>query len=137
MGNIIDLDDLVPEDIRVTLKGRTYTLPGDMPMATYLRVSAIAQKQDGGATQQELLDSTVDALVELFFWNEGDRAEQADKDRLAKQFRGMGVRTIMSIIGKAYPPDDDDADVEVDADAVAADPTPPASGTTTKTSSTE
>lgn len=135
MSNIIDLDALVPDDKRVTLKGRTYTLPGDMPMATYLRVSAIAQMQDGGATQEDLLGSTVDALVELFFWTDRN-ADEADKERLAVQFRGMGVRTVMAIISKVYPSDEDDG-ADVDADQVAADPTPPASGTTTTTSPSE
>jgi hypothetical protein len=134
MGNIIDLDDLVPEDKKVTFKGRTYVLPGDMPMATYLRISKIAQMQDANATQEELLDSTVDALVELFMWNDRD-ASADERRRLAETFKGMGVRTIMSLIGKVYPPED--GDDEVDADAVTADPTPPASGTTTTSSPSE
>lgn len=134
MSHIIDLDDIVPEDKKVTFKGRTYVLPGDMPMTTYLRVSAISQMQDTGATQEELLDSTVNALTELFFWNDKTNAE--GRAQLDEIFRGMGVRTIMAVISKVYPTDDDAAP-DVDADAVAADPTPPASGTTMTSSSSE
>ena len=44
MAEIIDLDELVPDDIEYTWKGQTYVLPGDIDVATTFRLAKLLRK---------------------------------------------------------------------------------------------
>lgn len=130
---ITDLDVLVPPDRKVMLGGRVYTLPGDMPLETYLKVNLMAQQQEEGVTEEVLVNHMVDALVDLFvrLMPEGDTRTEAE-GTLRKRFLSMGLRTVTTLLNKIYEEEEVDGD-PVEADNV--DPSPP-SGTTPSTAST-
>jgi hypothetical protein len=109
-NDIIDLDILVPADKKASLGGKTYTVPGDMPMETYLKVAKVSAAEDSGADEGELLGEMVEALVELFAYKLPDDTTDAGKsarDEVRGVLRKLGIRTITQILGKLYGDDDD------------------------------
>lgn len=128
---IVDLDILVPADKRVAFRGQTFTVPGDLPLVTYLKVNKIAGDQEGGATEAQLLEGMVEALVEVFAWK---LPEDDDKrEWLRTEIGKLGVDTITQMLGKIYPAmESEDEEPVIDADA-AGPQTPPDGETTTTT----
>lgn len=132
--SITDLDTLVPADKKVLLKGRTYVLPGDMPLEIYLRVNRASQMQDAGADAEELLRDMVAALVDLFCWTL-PKDDGESREHIKGVLMGLGLRTVTQLLGRIYPVDEE-GDGAVDADAEV--PTPTATnGTTTPTADSQ
>lgn len=130
--NIVDLDALVPADKRIAFQGKTYTVPGDLPLVTYLKLNRMAAEQEGeDVTEATLMDSMIEALVQLFAWKLSD--DDPQRAELDTAFRGLGIDTITNMIGKIYPTEEP-ADAEDPVDADAADPQTEPDGETTTTS---
>ena len=132
MGDITDLDVLVPPRKKVMLAGHTYVLPGDMPLETYLKVNGLSDRQADGAKVSELVTDTVDTLIDLFTREPQDPAPNVEE--LRRVLLSLSFDTVMQILGKVYPTDDDD---EADEPVVAEEAGPPTSsdGETTTTTS--
>jgi len=70
----VDLSDVVPPDIQVEIRGREFVLPGDPPMAIYLRLldmqdridAATESDEDATGVEREILESTSQAIYDLF-----------------------------------------------------------------------
>lgn len=58
-AKLIDLDAVVPDDLRVKLNGKTYKLPGDAPTELLLRLSLQAEKFN------EAKDKAPEELLEM------------------------------------------------------------------------
>ena len=87
-GEFIDLDALLPEDIRVRLGGTDYKLPGDPPVELLLRLQLLAQKideakDDSPENMLSLRKELAEELEELFAirndLGEDDRIELTDR----------------------------------------------------------
>jgi len=129
MTTIKDLDVLVPENKKVTLRGRVYDLPGDLPMETYLVINAAAGAQEEGASEADLMGRLVAALVDLFCWNVPESEKDKRRKEVDEDLRGLGVRTITSLLGEIYG---DEEPEEADDDEVDP-PEPSAAGTPSTT----
>lgn len=130
-GEIVDLDILVPADKRVSFRNQTFTVPGDLPLVTYLKVNKIAGDQESGATEAQLLEGMVEALVEVFAWKLPE--DDPKREWLREEIGKLGVDTITQMLGKIYPAMESDDEEEV-VDADAAGPPMPSDGETTTTS---
>lgn len=104
-ARIIDLDALAPPDITVRLAGETYSFPGDCPLPVFLRVQGLQQRVDDGAAEDELVDEITGAMLDLF------RVRQPAMEHLPD---GIGVTTLMGLVGTLYGEPDPDAEVEPD-----------------------
>jgi hypothetical protein len=63
VARIVDLDKALPPDIKVTIRGKTYWLPGDCPVPLFLRIqqaSAAFGKEEGA------IPDLYSAVVDLF-----------------------------------------------------------------------
>lgn len=130
-GTIVDLDALVPADKRIAFRGKTFTVPGDLPLVTYLKLNRMAGEQEDGVTESALLDNMIEALVQLFAWKLPE--DHPDRLWLDGEFRGLGLETVTNMIATIYP-----ADTEPEEDPVPVDdPDPPQApdGETTTTTS--
>lgn len=128
---IVDLDVLVPADKRVAFRGQTFTVPGDLPLVTYLKVNKIAGEQEDGATEVQLLEGMVEALVEVFAWKLPEDDEK--REWLRVEIGKLGVDTITQMLGKIYPSmggEEVDGEV-VDADTAGPQTLPDGETTTT------
>lgn len=123
--DIKDLDALVPSDKKVSLGGRLYTVPGDIPMEVFVRVNkaGLLEDEDEAAAIQEM----VGALVDLFSWNAiGKPSEDDTRASVEKTLRRLGVGTISKMLHAIYS----EPIEEVEPDAVP----PVGAGTTTPSS---
>ncbi len=138
-SNIIDLDILVPVDKVARLGGVAYTIPGDMPMVTYLKMNQLGVMQERDAPQEELVAALVDAITELFTWQLTDRGlhEEAKTvaDQLDAKLRRLSVTNVTQFLAHLYPPDEE-GPAEGDVEAPPVDPPAPASDGTTTTPTT-
>lgn len=128
MSDITDLDVLVPPARKVLLKGKTYTLPGDMPLETYLKVNLLGDRQSDGVQVSDLVTEMVSALVDLF--TREPQTPAPDVEELRRIFLGLGFETVTQFLGKIYPIDDAGDGV---VDAAAAGPQMQTAGPTTTT----
>jgi len=73
----IDIDDLVPADITVRVKGEEYTLPGDVSVPTYLTLTRLAgDVVDGDSEDPEAAVIELhDRLLDLFHVHQPDLQE--------------------------------------------------------------
>lgn len=126
MSTITDLDALVPSDKTVKFGGREYTVPGDMPLETYLRVQKVNQLQEANADQEVILNEMVSAVRDLLCWNIPDHITDVPAS-VDAQIRRLGLGTVVNLLGTIYTDDEDDAE---------ADALPPAQDSSTKTTST-
>lgn len=62
----VDLDALATPPKRVKLGGKTWKLPGDMPMDLFFKVQAYEQRLDAGEDQFAVLAEIKDELLALF-----------------------------------------------------------------------
>lgn len=69
MTKIIDLDAILPEDKKVKLGGKVYTLPPDLPAEVFLKMTSLAES---GASESEITAAMYDELLELFRYKEPD-----------------------------------------------------------------
>lgn len=118
MPRYIDLDDLVPADITVRVRGEEYLLPGDVPVPEYLALTNLAS-EIADQTSEDPEASVVglhDRLLALF------RVHQPDLQELP-----VGPRALLPLVFRYL-----DAPAEQE-EAEAAPPTP-AAGTPTKNS---
>lgn len=116
--NITDLDALVPTDKRVTLGGRVYLIPGDIPMEVFVRINkaGLMESEDEAAAIEEM----VGALVDLFSWMTiGKPNEDAVREEANTALRRLGVGTISKLLNAIYseptPPEGDDSNPPVEA----------------------
>lgn len=87
MAEIIDLDAALPPDKKVRIGGKTYLLPGDIPVELFLKV----QRAAGGDGSGDVVADLRDALLELF---------QA-RDRSMKSLP-LGMGQLMELIPRVY-----------------------------------
>lgn len=127
MSEVTDLDILVPDNKNVTLGGRSYTLPGDLPMEVFLRMNAAGDVQEDN--QIKALERLLDALGDLFAWLAPVDRKQAIKDEAIGVLKGRGVKFLMQLIQNVYTADEDDVAVEPEAS-----PTEETTGTPSTTS---
>lgn len=117
MPRYIDLDDLVPADITVRVRGEEYVLPGDVPVPEYLELSRLAGEiADGGTDDPErAVVDLHDHLLTLF------RVHQPDLEELP-----VGPRALLPLVFRYL-------DAPADEEAAPARP-PRRAGTKTKPS---
>lgn len=77
MARIIDLDDLAPDDLTVRKGQQDYLLPGDPPLAMWLRVADAgdAFMASEGEDQRVALDGLSGRMLELFQIRQPDMTE--------------------------------------------------------------
>ena len=92
---IINLDELLPEEKQVTIQGKTYRLPGDLPVELYLRINNAAKQKD--LTESETIELLYGELLELF------RYGDPKLTRLP-----LGVGQLVQVIPAIYGAQDDD-----------------------------
>lgn len=105
MTNILqDLDLLVAPDKQVKFGGREFTLPGDMPMETFLRINLAGEKENAA----EQLDELVSAISELFAFvhTDSDLTISEIKDHVSKTLRRRGVKYAFKLLGEIYKNDE-------------------------------
>lgn len=119
--NITDLDALVASPKKVSLGGRTYTVPGDIPMEVYVKVNKAEML--GNSDEAESIEVMVDALTDLFTAVSEDlpNYEQLRED-VNKVLRRSGVRVIFKMLNAIYSTPAEVVESEDDA------PTPPEAG---------
>lgn len=67
MAKITDLDELLSPDKKVKLAGKTYTLPGDLPVELYLRITNF---NDAETSEREAIEAMYDEVLGLFRYKE-------------------------------------------------------------------
>lgn len=90
----VDLDALASKPKRVKLGGKTWKLPGDMPMALFFRVQSFEQRIDSGEDQVDVLAEIKDELLALF---------QVHQPTL-KALPDMGVLDLAQALPRIYAP---------------------------------
>jgi hypothetical protein len=65
VSQIIDLDAILPRDKEVTLAGKAYRLPGDLPIELYLKIQR-ASKDLGDSGADSFLEEVYNEILELF-----------------------------------------------------------------------
>lgn len=88
MTKIIDLDAILPEDKKVKLGGKVYTLPPDLPAEVFLKMTSLAES---GASESEITAAMYDELLELF------RYKQPDLEKLP-----ISLSQIVNAVGLIY-----------------------------------
>lgn len=98
---ITDLDALVPSDKKVLLGGRTYVVPGDIPMEVFVKVNkaGLLEEEDEVAA----IEVMVEALTDLFTArSEGLANYAATREEVFGVLRARGVRTISRMLQAVY-----------------------------------
>ena len=93
-AEIRDLDVLLPQPIKVRLDGKVWTVPGDLPAPTYLRLRQLAAEgdvDDDEEAQLAVMAELYDMLLDLF------RVHQPDLVELP-----MGVAQLVRAVGVIY-----------------------------------
>lgn len=62
----VDLDALAPRPKRVKLAGKSWQLPGDMPMGLFMRIQSYEQRAEKGEDEASMLAELSDELLALF-----------------------------------------------------------------------
>jgi hypothetical protein len=88
----VDLDALAPRPIRARLGGKTYKLPGDMPLELFFRIQAFEQRVEKGENEMTLLSELRDEILALF---------QVHQPQM-KTLPDMGVTTLLQALGAIY-----------------------------------
>lgn len=102
-SDIIDLDEILPDDKRVKLQGTIYTLPPEIPVELFLRINKMS---DDGVAEDQQVGRLYEEILELF------RYKQPDLEKLP-----LGLGQLMGAISQIY------GNREADA------PRPPRAGT--------
>lgn len=130
MDAVTDLDAMLPSDKPIKLGGKTYLIPGDMPLVTFLRVNEVNDLQgQEDVSSVTVLGRMVDALVDLIAWHlpEGDADARATiRDDLQKH----DMSFMANLLTTLYPGEADEA-LEDQADEVPPPSDPATGGTTT------
>jgi len=61
--NITDLDIVIPEEKVLRIKGKEYTIPGDMPVGIALKLQRCGA--DGNEDKPEAIEGMVEAVLDL------------------------------------------------------------------------
>lgn len=91
-AEIIDLDALVPPDKHVKVNGKTYTLPGDLPVEMYLRIQQ-ASKNLATETDQSI-EEIRKSIIALF--------QVRDPKVTAEDLAGMGIEMQTTLLTRVY-----------------------------------
>lgn len=96
-----DLDALLPTRLNVKFGGKSYQIPGDMPMSIYLRTQ---HAFDDATEETESTNQLREAFIELLtFYKPED--EDARK-QIENDLREIGVRTVIKLLGTMYKTDE-------------------------------
>lgn len=138
MGEVIDLDALVPEPRKATLGGKEYKLPGDVPMEIFLRQNNAGQTDADGVetTEAIYMERMVQIGADLFAWEYPDEVKDAIRTEVSKHLRARGVRFILQLTRAIYQDQDEKAQSMADA-AAAEESGPPQPGEDGTQSSTD
>lgn len=99
--DIKDLDALVPSDKKVSLGGRIYVVPGDIPMEVFVRVNKAGMLED--TDEAAAVEEMVGALTMLLSWNTvGKPHEDSTKEEVEAALRRLGIGTISKILRTIY-----------------------------------
>lgn len=90
---IIDLDAVVGDPKKVKLRGKTYTLPPDMPVELYLRLTQLQGEEDPDTDQIRAMHDEVLKLFRDSFY--GD-------PKLTALPEGLGIKSLMRLIIDVY-----------------------------------
>jgi hypothetical protein len=88
----VDLDALAPKPKRARLGGKTYLLPGDMPMELFFEIQAFESRTDAGEDETVLLSELRDKILTLF---------QVHQPAM-KTLPAMGVTQLLKTLGAVY-----------------------------------
>jgi hypothetical protein len=105
----IDLDDVVRDDIRVSVgkkrgEEREYWLPGDLPVETALKLGHLQKRffeivQSGEAPDEEFTDLAFERVVEVLAVVPGwDQEEKQEQTRELRSF--LSVQQVMHLLVK-------------------------------------
>src|SRR5947209_5561058 len=95
-STVTDLDEFLSPDKKVKLKGKVYTLPGDLDAELYLKITGAS---DRGLSEQEFIRDLYDDVLALF--RHGD--PKIDKLPLA-------LPQLINLIGAVYGSGDQEGD---------------------------
>lgn len=101
MPEIVDLDELVPDDIVFKYKKHEYTIPGDLKTGTTLDLFALLQRlataeaKGGAAELKRIVGKAETALLPIF------QVYQPDMDELPFGAAALGhvLRRVLALIG--------------------------------------
>lgn len=98
-----DLDILVPPLKRVKFGGREFTLPGDMPMETFLQINLAGEQEK----ETHQMDALIDAIAMLFTMElNPDVDPEAVRSHVSSTLRKRGVRYAFKLLGAIYTADE-------------------------------
>lgn len=108
MPEIVDIDELVPDDIEFKYRGETYTIPGDLDVDETLELYALltrlakAESTGSEAELKRILDKAKGALLPIF------QVYQPDMEKLPFGAAGLGIvlRRVLQLIGLLQVVDD-------------------------------
>jgi hypothetical protein len=116
VSEIIDLDDLVPQDKTVTFAGRRLTVPGDMPMEVFLKVQKVAQMAEAEEPPDdaEVQASSLmrDSLRQVLCWNVKGEGSGQIREEIDAQLDLLGPRAFMQMLTRIYQIEEPEAPEE-------------------------
>jgi hypothetical protein len=139
---ITDLDALVPADRIVRIGGEEYSVPGDMPMETYLTMARIQQEQDALSDDDAdrgpaLIHEMTNVIVSLITANISASGRPEAEAKLKRLFNQRGIQFGMKVLGAIYDVEEDEAeDVPPTSTQEASETPTPSSATVTPISQT-
>lgn len=90
---IVDLDALTGGPIRVRIRGKWYTLPPDMPVELYLRLTAVENAAEGEATDE--IRRMADEILKLF-------QDPAFGDPSIRALPPIGIKQLLGFLMNVY-----------------------------------
>ena len=100
MSKVKDLDALVQGNKMVKLAGTEYTLPGDVPLETYLRLNVAMELEE--ESQAKAVEELVDTLGDLFSLLYPDPDKARIKGQVEAALRSRGVAFLMTLVQNIY-----------------------------------
>jgi|SRR6185312_6118341 len=114
MSEVIDLDVVVPELKKVRLGGKTYKVPGDMPMEIFLRLNRAEniKDEDGSPDNVAQLEALIEVITDLLVWelDDDDTDTEPTRQRVADVVKSRGIRFTFELMRSIYKPEDDAAE---------------------------
>lgn len=122
MGEVKDLDALVPEPKRAKLGGVEYNLPGDLPMEIFLRINKAGEHES--ESEAEALEMVISAMSDLFAWETPDSEKDTVRNRVSTVLKGRGVEFCLKLTQAIYAREEELAQRQQDEAAAATEADP-------------
>ena len=86
---ILNLDDIIKEDREVKFNGKTFTVPGDIPVRLSLRLVKLSQEMQKDAHDEAIIERACDIFTEIFRQKEKDFDKSVLNSLSMKQYHAL------------------------------------------------